>query len=100
MNTRFFAGGLRLQRDEQVLQLPDARYDGGEEMEGVPESMGDDAGKGALPAAGGPQKMREGRWPESRTSRSALPGPRMRDWPTNSSSVRGRMRSARGSREE
>src|SRR5262249_31624590 len=49
-----------------------------------------------LPVPGGPQKMSECSCPERIALESALPGPRRWRWPTNSSSVRGRMRSASG----
>ena len=51
-----------------------------------------------MPHPGGPQKMIDGRWPDSRMRRSGRPGPRMRSWPTYSSRDRGLIRSARGSR--
>ena len=49
-----------------------------------------------LPTPGGPQKMIEPGSSRSICSRSGLPGPSRCSWPTNSSSVRGRMRSASG----
>src|SRR5216684_434923 len=49
-----------------------------------------------LPVPGGPQKIREPRSSRSIWVRSGLPGPTRCSWPTNSSSVRGRMRSASG----
>src|SRR5262249_30852245 len=49
-----------------------------------------------LPQPGGPQKSMEPRLSDSIWMRSGLPGPRSFSWPMNSSSVRGRMRSARG----
>ena len=49
-----------------------------------------------LPVPGGPQRTSE--WSRSRStaSRSGVPGPRSASWPTSSSSVRGRIRSASG----
>src|SRR5579871_5399682 len=49
-----------------------------------------------LPVPGGPQRISECGWPEAIASYSGLPGASRWDCPTNSSSVRGRMRSARG----
>ncbi len=49
-----------------------------------------------LPTPGGPQKISEPVSSRSICTRSGLPGPRMCSCPTNSSSVRGRMRSASG----
>ncbi len=49
-----------------------------------------------LPTPGGPQKINEPVSSRSIWTRSGLPGPRMCSCPTNSSSVRGRMRSASG----
>ena len=49
-----------------------------------------------LPVPGGPQRISECSWPFSSAWRSGLPGPSTCSWPTNSSSVRGRMRSASG----
>src|SRR6266704_6978018 len=49
-----------------------------------------------LPHPGGPQKSMEPRLSFSICTRRDLPGPRSFSWPMNSSSVRGRMRSASG----
>ena len=49
-----------------------------------------------LPQPGGPQRMSDGRWPLSTAARSTVPGPSASAWPTTSSSVRGRRRSASG----
>src|ERR1700739_2388489 len=49
-----------------------------------------------LPQPGGSQKSMEPILSDSICMRSGLPGPRSFSWPTNSSSVRGRMRSASG----
>ncbi len=49
-----------------------------------------------FPVPGGPQRMREGTWSVSIASRSSVLGPRMWRCPTTSSSVRGRILSARG----
>src|SRR5713226_7293859 len=49
-----------------------------------------------LPQPGGPQKSMEPRLSFSICTRRDLPGPRSFSWPMNSSSVRGRMRSASG----
>ncbi len=49
-----------------------------------------------LPQPGGPQKSMEPILSDSICMRSGLPGPRSFSWPMNSSSVRGRMRSASG----
>ena len=49
-----------------------------------------------LPLPGGPQKIIEGTTSRSSARRSARPGPSRCSCPTTSSSVRGRMRSARG----
>src|SRR5712664_3126622 len=49
-----------------------------------------------FPQPGGPQKSMEPRLSFSICTRSDLPGPRSFSWPMNSSSVRGRMRSASG----
>src|SRR6266704_5267318 len=49
-----------------------------------------------LPQPGGPQKSIEPMLSASICMRSGLPGPRSFSWPMNSSSVRGRMRSASG----
>ncbi len=50
-----------------------------------------------FPLPGGPQKIMEPGTPRSIASRSGLPGARTCSCPTNSSSVRGRMRAASGS---
>src|SRR5205823_620996 len=51
-----------------------------------------------LPVPGGPHRMMD--WSKSRSiaSRSGLPGASRSSWPTNSSNVRGRTRSASGAR--
>src|SRR5713226_7549641 len=49
-----------------------------------------------FPQPGGPQKSMEPRLSFSICTRRDLPGPRSFSWPMNSSSVRGRMRSASG----
>ncbi len=49
-----------------------------------------------LPEPGGPHRIIEGRRPPSTSRRSGAFGPRRCAWPTTSSSVRGRMRAARG----
>ena len=49
-----------------------------------------------FPTPGGPHKIIEVVSSVSNCSRSALPGPSKCSWPTNSSRVRGRMRSASG----
>src|SRR5712664_2542388 len=49
-----------------------------------------------FPQPGGPQKSMEPRLSFSICTRSGFPGPRSFSWPMNSSSVRGRMRSASG----
>ena len=49
-----------------------------------------------LPVPGGPQRMIDCSRSRSIASRSGLPGPRISSWPTISSSVRGRTRSASG----
>ena len=49
-----------------------------------------------LPEPGGPQKMREVSWSVSISRRSSFPSPRRCSCPMNSSTVRGRIRSARG----
>ena len=49
-----------------------------------------------LPVPGGPHRMIDCRMSRSIASRRGLPGARMCSWPTTSSSVRGRRRSARG----
>ena len=49
-----------------------------------------------LPVPGGPQRIIECSWPRSSACRSGLPGASRCSCPTNSSSVRGRMRSASG----
>ena len=49
-----------------------------------------------LPVPGGPQKMSEPVSSRSICVRRGLPGPIRCSWPANSSSVRGRMRSASG----
>src|SRR5688500_11718435 len=49
-----------------------------------------------LPVPGGPHRMIERRRSCSIASRSGRPGARMSCWPTNSSKLAGRMRSARG----
>src|SRR2546425_11086374 len=49
-----------------------------------------------LPQPGGPQKSMEPRLSFSICTRRDLPEPRSFSWPTNSSRVRGRMRSASG----
>ena len=51
-----------------------------------------------FPVPGGPQRMSEGRAPPSTARRSSRPGPVRCSWPTNSSSVVGRIRSASGAR--
>src|SRR2546429_1130337 len=50
-----------------------------------------------FPEPGGPQKMHEATSPRRISSPRALPGPSSCSWPRNSSSVRGRIRAARGS---
>jgi hypothetical protein len=49
-----------------------------------------------LPVPGGPQSMMEPTRSSSIARRSGVPGFMSLSWPTNSSSVRGRMRSASG----
>src|SRR5215470_9413384 len=49
-----------------------------------------------LPVPGGPQRIIEWSRPSSRDRRSTLPGPIRCCWPTTSSRLRGRIRSARG----
>ena len=49
-----------------------------------------------LPLPGGPHRMSDGRWPGLTTRVSAPSVPTRCGWPTNSSSVRGRMRAASG----
>src|SRR5687767_8371776 len=49
-----------------------------------------------LPTPGGPHRIMECGLPASNASRRGLPGPSRCDWPTNSSSERGRSRSASG----
>src|SRR5260370_42329989 len=49
-----------------------------------------------LPLPGGPQRIIECRVPEAAIWVSSLPGPSKCSWPTASSSVRGRIRSASG----
>src|SRR5512137_1669599 len=49
-----------------------------------------------FPVPGGPQKMSDGISPCARAMRRILPSPRRCDWPTNSSRLRGRIRSAKG----
>ena len=49
-----------------------------------------------LPVPGGPQKISEPESSRSICTRRGLPGPIRCSWPAYSSSVRGRMRSARG----
>src|SRR5215475_7100472 len=49
-----------------------------------------------LPLPGGPHKMSDRSSPAAVSSRSSLPGPSSCSWPTNSSKVCGRMRSASG----
>ena len=49
-----------------------------------------------FPEPGGPQKIMEKTWSSSIALRSSPPFSRMWDWPTYSSSVSGRIRSARG----
>ena len=49
-----------------------------------------------LPTPGGPQKIIELASSRSICTRSGLPGPTRCSWPTNSSRLRGRMRSASG----
>src|SRR5262245_22106511 len=49
-----------------------------------------------LPVPGGPQRIIEWSSPRSIAVLSTLPGPKRCSWPTTSSSVRGRMRSASG----
>jgi hypothetical protein len=49
-----------------------------------------------LPVPGGPHRIIEGIWSLSMARRSARPGPSTCSWPTNSSSVRGRIRAASG----
>ncbi len=51
-----------------------------------------------LPQPGGPHRIIECTCPDSTARRSALPGASRRRWPTISSRVRGRMRSASGRR--
>src|SRR5437660_5215348 len=50
-----------------------------------------------FPEPGGPQKMHDATSPRRISSPRALPEPSSCSWPRNSSSVRGRMRAARGS---
>ena len=49
-----------------------------------------------LPVPGGPHRMIDCSRSRSIASRSGLPGASSSSWPTNSSNVRGRMRSASG----
>ena len=49
-----------------------------------------------LPLPGGPQRMQDGAASASMARRSGASGPIKWDWPTNSSSVRGRIRAASG----
>ena len=49
-----------------------------------------------LPVPGGPQRIMEWSRPASSDWRNTLPGPMRWPWPTTSSSVRGRIRSASG----
>ncbi|MDT4846980.1 hypothetical protein FQZ97_810250 [compost metagenome] len=49
-----------------------------------------------LPVPGGPQRMQECGWPDSKAMRSDMPGPSRCCWPITSPSVLGRRRSARG----
>src|SRR5512146_1387566 len=51
-----------------------------------------------FPVPGGPQKISEGRGRAESTEERNFPSPRISSWPTNSESVRGRIRSARGAR--
>ena len=51
-----------------------------------------------FPVPGGPHRISDSRRPLARRSRSTRPGPSRCCWPTNSSTVRGRMRSASGAR--
>ena len=46
---------------------------------------------------GGPQRMHECGWPDSKAMRNGMPGPSRCCWPMTSSRVLGRRRSARGS---
>jgi len=49
-----------------------------------------------LPVPAGPNRMTELNWSCSMALRSHEPGPTASSWPTTSSSVRGRMRTAKG----
>ena len=51
-----------------------------------------------LPVPGGPHRMIDCSRSRSMASRSGLPGASSSSWPTNSSKVRGRIRSASGAR--
>ena len=80
-----------------LLDFLDAGEDGGELDEGgalVIFAM--ILARVVLPTPGGPQKIMELASSRSIWTRRGLPGPMRCSWPTNSSSVRGRMRSASG----
>ncbi len=49
-----------------------------------------------LPVPGGPKKISEDNWSATMARRSKRPAPTIWSCPTNSSRVRGRIRSARG----
>ena len=62
----------------------------------APASVASSRASVVLPVPGGPQKISECSAPLSIACRSGRPGPSRCSWPTNSSSVRGRIRSASG----
>ena len=81
--------------DHDLLDLLDAGEDGGELDEGGLGGAAMILARVVLPTPGGPQKIMEAGSSFDRM-RSGLPGAEECSWPTYSSRVRGRMRSASG----
>ena len=83
---------------DRLPQLLDAREDGRERRRtAVPARRASRRASVVLPVPGAPQRISEGSGPPPSTSlRTSRPSPTRCPWPTNSSSVRGRIRSASG----
>ncbi len=91
------AAAARLRRRHDLLDLLDAGEHGAERARSAPAVISAMMRASVvLPVPGGPHRMIDCSRSRSIASRSGRPGARISSWPTTSSSVRGRMRSASG----